>query len=145
MFYEIGERISLARRALGMTQTEFAKLIGCDFKTLSNWERGENVPRRRMLEKISAVTGWDIRYFLRGEEFKNPYWGRICDLADRQRAKGIATYDMGLEDNPAALRKRIEHLQEELLDGLMYCEWIKDKIDELEEKTNGSKTSSAHV
>ena len=66
------------------------------------------------------------------DEAENPYWERICKLSDRQRAKGMETYGQGLESNPAAILERIEHLQEELLDGLMYCEWIKDKLIELE-------------
>ena len=62
------------------------------------------------------------------EKLENPYWERICKLADKQRAKGIETYGQGIECNPAAMLKRIEHLQEELIDGLMYCEWIKDML-----------------
>lgn len=58
----------------------------------------------------------------------NPYWERICKLSDAQRKKGVETYGQGLESNPAAMLKRIEHLQEELVDALMYCEWIKDKL-----------------
>ena len=64
----------------------------------------------------------------------NPYWERICEMADKQRAKGLETYGQGIEDNPAEMIKRIEHLQEELIDGLMYCEWIKDKLMEMEGK-----------
>ena len=63
---------------------------------------------------------------------ENPYWDRICKLSAKPRAKGMATYGQGLESNPAAMLKRIEYLQEELIDGLMYCEWIKDKLKELE-------------
>lgn len=61
---------------------------------------------------------------------ENPYWDRICRLSGRQRAKGMKTYGQGLESNPAPFLARIEHLQEELVDALMYCEWIKDKIKE---------------
>lgn len=64
----------------------------------------------------------------------NPYWERVCEMADKQRAKGLETYGQGLEANPADMLKRIEHLQEELIDGLMYCEWIKDKLMEMEGK-----------
>ena len=60
----------------------------------------------------------------------NPYWENICKMAEKQRAKGIDTYGQGLEENPADLIQRIEHLQEELIDGLMYCQWIKDKLME---------------
>lgn len=63
---------------------------------------------------------------------ENPYWERVCELANHQRSKGIGKYGKGLEDNPAAMVARITHLQEELIDGLMYCEWIKDKLHELE-------------
>ena len=63
---------------------------------------------------------------------ENLYWKRVCKLSDKQRAKGMKTYGRGLESNPAVMLKRIEHLQEELIDGLMYCEWIKDKLMEME-------------
>lgn len=58
----------------------------------------------------------------------NPYWERVCALAERQRAKGLSKYNVGLEMNPADAVERITHLQEELIDGLMYCEWIKEAI-----------------
>lgn len=59
---------------------------------------------------------------------ENPYWDNICKIACRQREKGMKTYGLGLEENPAAMLKRIEYLQEELIDALMYCEWIKDRF-----------------
>lgn len=55
----------------------------------------------------------------------NPYWENICKMAEKQRAKGIDTYGQGLEDNPMAIMERLEYLQEELIDGLMYIEHIK--------------------
>ena len=58
----------------------------------------------------------------------NPYWDNICAIAEKQRAKGIETYGSGIETNPADIITRIEYLQEELVDALMYCEWIKDYI-----------------
>ena len=59
----------------------------------------------------------------------NPYWERITELAEKQRAKGMSKYGYGLEVNTADILERINHLQEELIDGLMYCEWIKEKIN----------------
>ena len=56
----------------------------------------------------------------------NPYWERICRLSEKQRAKGMETYGQGLEKNPAAIIERLNHLEEELIDALMYCEWIKE-------------------
>jgi hypothetical protein len=59
---------------------------------------------------------------------RNPYWERVCDLAEEQRIKGIKTYGRGIEMNPADAVTRIEYLQEELVDALMYCEWIKASL-----------------
>lgn len=56
----------------------------------------------------------------------NPYWNNICVIADRQRQKGMETYGKGLEENNADVITRIEYLQEELIDALMYCEWLKN-------------------
>ena len=56
----------------------------------------------------------------------NPYWENIEAIADRQRQKGIDTYGQGLEENPADMVTRLTYLEEELIDALMYCEWIKE-------------------
>lgn len=58
----------------------------------------------------------------------NPYWKNICAIAERQRRKGIETYGKGIEENKKDIITRIEYLQEELVDALMYCEWIKAQI-----------------
>lgn len=62
------------------------------------------------------------------QQESNPYWSRISDIADRQRQKGMTTYGCGLESNNAEILTRLEYLEEELIDGLMYLEWIKEKI-----------------
>lgn len=71
----------------------------------------------------------------------NPYWENICKIAEKQRRKGILTYGKGIEDNPAEIITRIEYLEEELVDALMYCEWIKDYLGR-EEDANQAKTES---
>lgn len=58
----------------------------------------------------------------------NPYWKNICAIAEKQRSKGIQTYGCGLEENVKDIITRIGYLEEELVDALMYCEWIKDSI-----------------
>ena len=60
----------------------------------------------------------------------NPYWASIEAIAARQRQKGIETYGQGLEANPADIVTRLNYLEEELIDALMYCEWIKEKLGE---------------
>ena len=59
----------------------------------------------------------------------NPYWENITRLAERQREKGIRTYGCGIENNPLHPLTRIEYLEEELIDALMYLEWIKEGLN----------------
>ena len=61
---------------------------------------------------------------------KNPYWDNISALSERQRKKGIETYGRGLEDDTADMMTRIERIQEELIDALMYLEHLKEKVVE---------------
>ena len=58
----------------------------------------------------------------------NPYWERITATAERQREKGLREYGQGLEANPADIVTRLNYLEEELIDALMYIEWAKDYI-----------------
>ena len=59
------------------------------------------------------------------ERESNPYWASVCEMADKQRAKGMRTYGKGLEDNPLSFVERLDYLAEELIDGLMYIQHIK--------------------
>ena len=54
------------------------------------------------------------------------YWGEICKIQARQTEKGLAKYGQRLEDNEnLGIIERLEYLEEELIDGLMYIEHIK--------------------
>ena len=60
------------------------------------------------------------------EIIKSVYVDNISKLIDRQLSKGKSKYGELLEDNTTlSSEQRIEHLEEELIDGLMYCEHIK--------------------
>ena len=61
----------------------------------------------------------------------NPYWERICAIAEKQREKGLNTYGQGLEDNPLSIEDRLTYLEEELVDGLFYIEHIKEWLREI--------------
>lgn len=64
------------------------------------------------------------------EKFENPYWNNITEIAKKQRAKGIETYGKGLEANDKPTVERITYIEEELVDALMYLEWLKEKIED---------------
>lgn len=59
------------------------------------------------------------------------YWDNITKMYEKQRKKGIDTYGQTLEDNHSLTDiERLEYLEEELIDGLMYIEHIKAMIKE---------------
>ena len=60
---------------------------------------------------------------------RNPYWERICTMADKQRQKGIDTYGQGIEANKQDAITKIEYIEEELIDALMYLEWLKESLN----------------
>ena len=54
------------------------------------------------------------------------YWANVCEIQERQTKKGISKYGQRLEDNESLSPiERLEYLEEELIDGLMYIEHIK--------------------
>lgn len=64
----------------------------------------------------------------------NTYWDNITAMYNRQRAKGIKTYGQTLEENNSLSDiEKLEYLEEELIDGLMYIEHIKAKMSCLRE------------
>lgn len=131
-----GARIKAARKQAGLKQKELAEKLGMSPGGVGRWENDFRTPTVKTLTKIANVIGCDLADLLPDEaqrvQTNNVYWERINAIAARQRAKGISKYGVGLENNPAAILERINHLQEELIDGLMYCEWIKDRLKELE-------------
>lgn len=64
------------------------------------------------------------------------YWDRITAIYHYQREKGLKKYGLPLEDNPASIDTRIRYIEEELVDALMYCEWVRDKLQEKGERVN---------
>ena len=53
--FEIGRRISQYRKEQGLSQKEFAKLIGASNSRVSNWEQGRNGPDADILAEICRV------------------------------------------------------------------------------------------
>lgn len=62
------------------------------------------------------------------------YWGEVCKIQKRQTAKGLEKYGRRLEANESlSVIERLEYLEEELIDGLMYIEHIKAAFRDAEE------------
>lgn len=65
------------------------------------------------------------KYTIISEDFSK-YWFNITRMYNNQRFKGVKKYGLTLEENTPGIGRRITHLQEEMIDALMYCEWIKE-------------------
>lgn len=57
---------------------------------------------------------------------KTNYGQDVMALHVKQSKKGIEKYKTPLESSPAGIIERINHISEELMDGLHYAFWIKD-------------------
>lgn len=65
------------------------------------------------------------------------YWQSICEIQEKQTKKGLNKYKMNLESNTSMdMLTRIQYLEEELIDGLMYIEHIKNLFKTMGVTTN---------
>jgi DNA-binding XRE family transcriptional regulator len=53
----MGEAVRLMRLAVGMTQANYAKMVGVDIRVLIDVEKGQGNPRLDSLEKIAKSYG----------------------------------------------------------------------------------------
>ena len=63
------------RTKMGLTQSEFAKLLGVAMHTVSVWEQGRRVPRYSHKVRICALRGLgkrELKKMLKGDEAKAP-------------------------------------------------------------------------
>ena len=70
------------------------------------------------------------------------YWDNVTKIYEKQRERGIREYGQKLEENTGlTVEERINMIEEELVDTLMYLEHLKEmKVGELEEKEHEEKT-----
>lgn len=58
----------------------------------------------------------------------NKYWSKVTQVYLKQRHKGLSKYGKPLEENKLDIIDRLNHIEEELVDALMYIEWLKEKF-----------------
>lgn len=60
------------------------------------------------------------------------YWENITEIYNKQREKGIREYGQTIEQNQSPdIVERLSYMEEELVDALVYLEWIKDKTEKI--------------
>lgn len=55
--YRLGDNIRRLRRAIGMTQTDLAEVLGCSNVAISQFENGKHMPSVTSLAEIAEALG----------------------------------------------------------------------------------------
>ena len=64
---DVGARIALIRRRLGLKRYEFAERLGVTRATQGNWEMGQ-MPRADLLDKLARSGGVSVEWLLHGHD-----------------------------------------------------------------------------
>ena len=67
MMNELGNKIALKRKNLGMTQIEFAEKLSVTRQTVSRWEAGTVMPDIDKIPDIASILGVSCDYLLKDE------------------------------------------------------------------------------
>src|SRR6202158_5323347 len=64
---DVGARIALIRRRLGLTRYEFAERLGAPPAPQGNWEMGQ-MPRAHLLDRLARSGGVSVEWLLHGHD-----------------------------------------------------------------------------
>lgn len=60
---EFGEKLRHARKSCQLTQKELAEAVGAKHNSVSNWEKGQNQPDARTIQRLCTVLNVEANYF----------------------------------------------------------------------------------
>ena len=63
----LGDRLSRAREATGMTQAQLARRLGVKLSTVRNWEADRSEPRANRLQMLSGLLNVSFVWLMTGE------------------------------------------------------------------------------
>jgi HTH-type transcriptional regulator, cell division transcriptional repressor len=78
----LGDRLTAAREAAGLTQGELATRLGVRARTLRDWEDDVSEPRANRLQMLAALLGVSLRWLLTGQGDDVPPPGTEADAQD---------------------------------------------------------------
>ena len=70
---DIKDRILSLRNEKELTQEKMAKIFNVGLSTISMWERGERIPRPKILQEICDYFNVDMDYLMGRSDIKNRY------------------------------------------------------------------------
>lgn len=85
-------KIRERREALGLTQTELAKMVGKSFRTIQSWERGESYPNAEYVAVLCNVFNTDPNDLL-GWYIDHPLDRPAAARLDPEHEALISNYD----------------------------------------------------
>jgi transcriptional regulator with XRE-family HTH domain len=65
--WTLGDRIRKAREHRGWTQRELSTHLGVSLRTISRWERGDNLPGTTRLVAVARETGVPLGWLVDGD------------------------------------------------------------------------------
>lgn len=68
----MGDRISAAREAVGMTPEALARKLGIRTSTLNGWEHDQREPRANQAQMLAGVLGVSLIWLLSGQGQEGP-------------------------------------------------------------------------
>jgi len=81
---EIGERIKIKRKEMGLTQEDLATKLNVTFQAVSKWENNTSTPEITSMNNLAKALNTTLDYLINGiepegssEETERPYWGNI--------------------------------------------------------------------
>lgn len=117
----LGERVSEAREAIGLTLEEAAQRMAVKTVTLKNWEAGKTQPRPNKLQMLAGVLGVPFSWLLEGGEEHDP----IVDSNGR-----LAQLEHKVE-RMRQLQAELSQLCEEIAQEVAVCRQIDEELEEL--------------
>jgi len=79
---EVGGRLRIARRSVGLTQKQLAEALGVEPITVSRWERGVTTPSLPRLRRIAEVTETTVSDLVRAPDAASAHAVELAALRE---------------------------------------------------------------
>ena len=101
---DIKDRIFILRTENSLTQEQMAKIFKVGISTISMWEKGERIPRPKLLQELCDYFNVDMDYLMGRSDIKNRYQaGLKYEWEDKKEEKNI--FSQLTEEELAKLEK----------------------------------------
>lgn len=108
-----GDRVSVGRRALGLSQDALSHKMGIKLKTLQSWENDISEPRANKLQMLAGILNLSLIWLLTGEgEGVDENWEQ--DVEDTDAAVVLGEI-RAIETEVKLVASRIKRLERQLV------------------------------